>query len=191
MRRGAAGGGALFLSGSVIASLAGSAGAATVPDNDLAHLRLLIGAELLAIDFQTRAPASGKLSGARAALLKQMLADEQAHYQGLSNLMAGAGQVAATSDDINFAYPKGSFDSEASIMKLAGTLEDLTLGAYLGAVQNVQTPQLRLPIGQIAANEAQHVSALALSTGRSPIGRAFAPSLQIGAVSTALDAYES
>ena len=120
-----------------------------------------------------------------------MLADEHAHYQGLATLMTGAGQVPATSDDINFAYPKGSFDSEASIMKVADTLENLTLGAYLGAVQNVQTPQLRLPIGQIAANEAQHVSALAVSAGRPPIGRAFAPSLQIGAVSAALDAYES
>ena len=48
-------------------------------------------------------------------------------------------------------------------MKLAASLEDLTLGAYLGAVENVQTPQLRLPIGQIAANEAQHVSALAVA----------------------------
>jgi hypothetical protein len=191
LRRGAAGGGALLLSASAMSALAGSAAASTLPDNDLSYLRLLIGAELLAIDFQTQAPAGGKLSAASAALFKQMLADEHAHYQGLATLMTGAGQVPATSDDINFAYPKGSFDSEASIMKLADTLENLTLGAYLGAVQNVQIPQLRLPIGQIAANEAQHVSALAVSAGRPPIGRAFAPSLQIGAVSAALDAYES
>ena len=76
-------------------------------------------------------------------------------------------------------------------MKLAVSFEDLTLGAYLGAVQNVQAPQLRLPIGQIAANEAQHVSALAVSAGRPAIGSAFAPSLQIDAVSTALDNYET
>ena len=191
LRRGAAGGGALLLSGSAISALAGSAAAATIPDNDLSYLRLLIGTELLAIDFQTQALTSGKLAAAPSSLFKQMLADEQAHYHGLANLLTGAGQVPATSDDINFAYPKGSFDSEASIMKLAGTLEGLALGAYLGAVQNVQTPQLRLPIGQIAANEAQHVSALAVSAGRPPIGRAFAPSLQIGAVSAALDTYES
>ncbi len=191
LRRGAAGGGALLLSGSAVSALTGSAAAATVPDNDLAYLRLLIGAELLAVDFQTQALASGMLTSAPSALLKQMLADEQAHYQGLANLMTGAGQVPATSDDINFAYPKGSFDSAGSITKLAGTLEDLMLGAYLGAVQSVQTPRLRLPIGQIAANEAQHVSALAVSAGRPPIGRAFAPSLQIGAVSATLDTYES
>ena len=120
-----------------------------------------------------------------------MLADEKAHYNSLSTLITGAGQVPATSDDINFTYPKRSFGSEASMLKLASSIETLTLGAYLGAVENIQTPQLRLPIGQIAANEAQHVSAMAVAAGKPIIGRAFAPALQIDAVSAALDAYES
>ena len=77
------------------------------------------------------------------------------------------------------------------MLKLATSLETLTLGAYLGAVENIQTAQLRLPIGQIAANEAQHVSALADAAGKPIIGRPFAASLQIDAVSAALDAYES
>ena len=191
LRRGAAGGGALLLSGSAVSALASSAAAATISDNDLSYLRVLIGAELLDIDFQTQALASGKLDSASSSLFRQMLGDENAHYRGLSNLMTGAGQVPATSDDITFTYPRGSFDSQASIMKLADSLEDLTLGGYLGAVQNVQAPQLRLPIGQIAANEAQHVSALAVSAGRPAIGSAFAPSLQIDAVSAALDDYET
>jgi len=191
LRRGVAGGGALLLSGSAASVFATAAGAAAIPDNDLAHLRLLVGAELLATDFQTQALASGKLKPARATAVKQMLADERAHYNSLSRLISAAGQVAVTSDDINFAYPKRSFGSEASILRLAASLEALTLGAYLGAVENVQTPQLRLPIGQIAANEAQHVSAVAAASGKPIIGRAFAPALPIAAVSTALDAYES
>ncbi len=191
LRRGAAGGGVLLLSGSAVSALAGSAAAATISDNDLSNLRMLIGAELLEIDFQTQALASGKLDSASTALLKEMRADEDAHYRGLVSLMEGAGQVPATADDITFTYPRGSYDSQAAIMKLADTLEDLTLGAYLGAVQNVQAPQLRLPIGQIAANEAQHVSALAVDAGRPPIGSAFAPSLQIDAVTAVLDDYET
>ena len=107
LRRGAAGGGALLLSGSAVSALAGSAAAATVPDNDLSYLRMLIGAELLAVDFQTQALASGKLDRAPTALLKQMLADEHAHYQGLANLMTGAGQVPATSDDITLHLSEG------------------------------------------------------------------------------------
>ena len=50
---------------------------------------------------------------------------------------------------------------------------------------------MRLPIGQIAANEAQHASALAALGGRPAIGKAFAPALPIGAVSDALDEFES
>lgn len=191
MRRGAAGGGTLLLSGSAVSVLARSAAAATISDNDLSYLRVLIGAELLQVDFQTTALVSSKLDSTSSKLFKDLLGDENAHLRGLSNLMTGAGQVPATADDITFSYPKGSFDSQAAIMKLAESLEELTLGAYLGAVQNVQTPQLRLPIGQIAANEAQHVSALAVALGRPAIGSAFAPSLQIGAVSAALDTYEA
>jgi hypothetical protein len=190
LRRGVAGGGALLLSGSAVSAFAGVAGAATAPDGDLTYLRL-VGVELLAADFQAQALASGKLTSARAAATRQMLADEKAHYRSLSTLITGAGQVPATSDDINFTYPKRSFDSEASMLKLATSLETLTLGAYLGAVENIQTAQLRLPIGQIAANEAQHVSALADAAGKPIIGRPFAASLQIDAVSAALDAYES
>jgi Ferritin-like domain len=191
VRRGVAGGGLMLASGPVWAALAQAASAATLPDGDLSYLRLLIAAELLEADFQTQALASGKLSSRGSAVLRQMAADEKAHSTGLANLMLAAGQTPATSDDIDFAYPKGAFSSAASILNQAERLERLVLGAYLGALENVETPQLRLPFGQIAANEAQHTGALAALAGRQMIGPAFAPSLQMAAVSDALDAYES
>ena len=191
-RRGAVGGGALLVSASGFSALAGTAQAAAPPDADLAYLRLLIAAELLAIDFQTQALASRKLhhDGA-AALIKKMRTDENAHYTKLAAELTAAGQTPATSADIDFTYPKGSFRTQASIVRLAGRLERLMVGAYLGAVENVETQDLRLSIGQIAANEAQHEGALAALAGRSVIGKAFAPAMQIGAVSDALDGYES
>ena len=70
-------------------------------------------------------------------------------------------------------------------------VERLMVGAYLGAVENVETADVRLPIGQIAANEAQHAGALAALHGESVIGKAFAPAMSIGEVSNALDEYES
>jgi rubrerythrin len=196
LRRGAVGGGALLVSASGLAGFAGTADAAAEatapPDADLAYLRLLIAAELLAIDFQTHGLASRKLrhDGA-AALIKKMRADETAHYTKLAALMTAAGQTPATSADIDFTYPKGSFRSQASILKLAARLERVMVGAFVGAVENLETPDLRLPIGQIAANEAQHEGALAALEGRSVVGKAFAPALQIGAVSDALDEFES
>lgn len=192
LRRGAVGGGALLVSASGLSAFAGTASAAAPPDADLAYLRLLIAAELLGIDFQTHALASRKLhkEGA-AALIRRMRTDENAHYLSLAAVLTAAGQTPATSADIDFTYPKGAFRSQVSILRLAGRIERLMVGAYLGAVENVETPELRLPLGQIAANEAQHVGALEGLAGRSVIGKAFVPAVQMGAVSDALDEFES
>jgi Ferritin-like domain len=192
LKRGALGGGALLVSASGFSAFAEAASADTIPDGDLAYLRLLIAAELLALDFQTHALAGRKLrhNGA-AGVIRRMRADENAHYAHLADLLNAAGQTPANAADIDFSYPRGSFRSQASILKLAGRLEQLMVGAYVGAVENVETPGLRLPIGQIAANEAQHAAALAGLTGREVIGKAFAPALQMGAVSDALDEFES
>ena len=191
LRRGVVGGGALLVSASGLSGLADVASAATTPDADLAYLRLLIAAELLAIDFQTQALRSGKLRHSATSVVRQIRSDEKAHYASLAAVMTAAGQTPATAGDIDFSYPKGSFRSRASILRLAGSIEHLLLGGYLGAIENVETPDLRLPIGQIAANEAQHSGALAALAGRPVIGRAWAPALSIAAVSDALDRFES
>ena len=192
LKRGAVGGGALLVSVSGFAAVAEAASADTIPDADLAYLRLLLAAELLAVDFQTRALGSSELHGHAAhSVFRRIRADERAHYSRLASLLTAAGQTPATSGDIDFSYPKGSFRSRASIVKLAGRLEHLMVGAYVGAVENVETPAIRLPVGQIAANEAQHSGALAALSGRSVIGKAFAPAMQMGAVSDALDEFES
>jgi rubrerythrin len=192
VKRGAFGGGALLVSASGFSVFAEVASADTIPDGDLAYLRLLVAAELLAVDFQAKALHSRKLrhDGA-SAVFRRMRADERAHYAHLANMLTAAGQTPATADDIDFTYPKGSFRSRSFILKLAGRLEHLLVGAYLGAVENLATPALRLPIGQIAANEAQHAGAVAALGGRSVIGKALAPALQIGSVSDALDEFES
>jgi rubrerythrin len=191
LRRGALGGGALLVSASGFSALAGAASADTIPDADLAYLRLLIAGELLALDFQDNALASGLLRHDARPLFRRMRADEKAHYEKLATVMTAAGQTPATSGDIDFSYPKRTFHGEASIVRLAGQIERLLLGAYLGAVESLVTAELRLPIGQVAANEAQHASALAGLAGGAVIGRAFAPALQMAAVSDALDRFES
>jgi hypothetical protein len=173
------------------AVLAGPAEAMTFPDSDLSNLRLLVGAELLALDYQGQALSGGHLSAPASALFTQAVAADTAHYNGLVDLLGKGNVVAATADDIDFAYPKGSFDSEAAILKLADQIQALALGAYIGALENIQTPLLRLPVAQIAANEAQHVAALGALAGKPVLGRAFGPALQIDAVSAALSDFES
>jgi hypothetical protein len=163
----------------VAGALPGVARAAAPADADLAYLRLLVGVELLTLDFAAR-----HLAAARA--LKQIHAHDTAHYRGLASLLAAAGQQAATPADVDFAYP-----ASVRPLELGRRLKALALGAYLGAVEAVQSPRLRLPIGQIAAAEAQHAGVLAQLAGKDPIGRAFAEALPIERVSAALDEYES
>jgi hypothetical protein len=169
--------------------LAGPARAATLPDGDLAYLRVLVAAELLKLDVEARAHV--KVRAQAAGVLRQMRSDDRAHYAALAALLNGAGQPPATAADIDFSYPKASFRSAGSVLALASKVATLTLGAYLGALRDVQTPDLRLPLGQIAANEAQHVGALEHLRGEPPIGAAFARSLRIDAASAGLGEYES
>ena len=184
------GGAALFASSAVAAWLAGEA-AAAAPDNDLAYLRLLIGAELLAADFQDQALASGKLDSrvgrARQADARRREGALQRPRARWSRRRPGARPppTTSTSPTRRAASPR-----QASILKLALADRDAARSAPTSARSRTsQTPQLRLPIGQIAANEAQHVSALAAV--RRPAGRSGARSRrrsQIDAVSAALDA---
>ena len=183
--------GAVLLASGGILGRAGRADAATLPDADLAYLRLLIGVELLKIDYGVRAVTAKRLGTAAQGVVKRLALHDKRHYIGLAALVTGAGQTPATSDDVDFAYRRGSFSTEGATLRLGRKLAMLALGAYLGAVQNVQTPELRLPLAQIAANEAQQASAFGQLLGGHVVGSAFAASLQIDAVSAALDEYES
>jgi hypothetical protein len=191
--RGAKGGAALLLAGSVAGSLVDSAAAAadTVPDSDLAYARLLVGAELLGLDFYTRAIASKRFSGDPLGSLKRARLNEREHYNRVSEILSGAGQTPAVASDFDFSYPKGAFASKSSIAKLGVRLEAAFMGAYLGAVEGLQTNSLKQPVAQIAANEAEHLSVFMRLSGRSPIGIALPRPLTIDEASNALDVFTS
>jgi Ferritin-like domain len=190
--RGAKGGAALLLAGSFAESLVGSAAAAdTVPDSDLAYARLLVGGELLALDFYARAIASKRLHGDALAAVKRARLNERAHYNTMSEILNGAGQTPAVASDFDFTYPKGAFASKSAIARLGVALEAAFIGAYLGAVEGLQTDALKLPVAQIAANEAEHLSAFMRLSGRSPIGIALPRRLTIDQASNAFDVFTS
>jgi hypothetical protein len=177
--------------GSAYAAFAASARADTLPDGDLATLRLLITVELLGGDFYTNAVAADPYRGAAAKELKLALANEREHYAALSAIFTSAGQVPATADDIDFSYPKGAFKTTGAVTKLAVTLETLFLGAYLGAAAGVQTATLVRPVAQIAANQAQHLSVFSQLLGRSGFKAAMPAPLTIDVVTQALAEYTS
>ena len=107
--RGAKGGAALLLTGSLAGSLVDSAAAAdTVPDGDLAYARLLVGAELLGLDFYARAIASKRLRGDALGSLKRARLNEREHYNKMSGILTGAGQTPAVAVGLRLLLSKGS-----------------------------------------------------------------------------------
>jgi hypothetical protein len=189
--RGAKAGAAVIVAGSFAGSFVRSASAAAIPDADLAYARLLVGVELLALDFYTKATAAKQLGPDATKIVKRAFFNEQEHYAAVSGVLIGAAQTAAAPADFDFAYPAQTFDSEGSIVKLAVELETTFLGAYLGAVDALQTAALKLPVARIAASEAQHVGAFTELEGRDPFGLSFPNALTIDQASSALDAYTS
>jgi Ferritin-like domain len=195
---GVRGGAALLVTGSVFGALADTSTAAppsgapgVVPAGDLAYARMLIGVELLAIDFYTNAIASkhlrsGTLDDARVALI-----NETEHYAYLANVLTAVGQTALTGADVNFSYPAGSFYSAEAVTGLAVILELLSLGAYLGTAGNLTNAVLQSAVAQITANEAQHFAAFASRSGDPAFHDAFPGALTIAEASDALATYTS
>jgi hypothetical protein len=186
LSRSAKGGVAVLAAGSAFGALAGTARADTIPDGDLAYLRMLISTELLGADFYKNAVAADPYRGAAAKELKLALANESAHYRTLSTIVSNAGQVPATGDDIDFSYPAGAFATTGGVTKLAVALETLFLGAYLGASAGIQTISLMQPIAQIAANQAQHLTVFSQLLGRSGFTAAMPAPLTIDVATQAL-----
>jgi hypothetical protein len=186
---GARRGAALIVAGGAFGALAAPASADPLSDNDLAFARLLVGTELLSIDFYQRALAAGKFRAVGHKYIRTVLVNEQDHYRSVSGILTGAGYVPATADDFTFTYPKGSFATRVSIARLGRELETLALGSYLGAVAGVQSPILLQPLARIGASEAQHLSLWGLELGGHPVSNAFPAPLTIDQVSDAMDAF--
>jgi Ferritin-like domain len=186
---GARRGAALLVAGGAFGALAETASADPLSDNDLAFARLLVGAELLSVDFYTRAMNAQKFKAVGHKYIRTVLGNEQDHYRSVGGILSGAGYTPATADDFEFTYPKGSFATRVSIAKLGRELETLVLGSYLGAVAGVQAQILLQPLARIGASEAQHLTMWGLELGGHPVSNAFPAPLTIDQVSDAMDAY--
>jgi hypothetical protein len=179
----------VLVGGAVLGPLVEEAAADPIPAADIAYVRLLVGTELLASDFYQQAIAASASSAAVTNRLKRAYFNEQEHYQSVAGIVSGTGAVPATSADIDFSYPKGSFETQASIEKLALQLENMMLGAYLGAIGGIATNSIKTGLAQIAACEAQHVSYFSSATGGKIFNLSFPPALTIDQASDALDAF--
>jgi rubrerythrin len=148
---GCAGGLALVAGGSLLAAAAGPAlGQAT---GDVAIAKLAATAELLAIDVYGRAIRTGFFTGDVLGYLQGARQNEQDHYDALAEVLG-----AEAPKGVRFRYPMGTFASAKSIAATGVALETAFVGAYLGAVDALESNDLKAVAGQIGANEAQHLT---------------------------------
>ncbi len=190
LKRGAVGGGAFLVAATGLEAFAPAALAGGAPDGDLAYLRLLIAAELLAHDFYGRVLSDGSLRRPDSAVARRIRSDEHEHYVLLAALMTADGQTPATAADIDFSYPAGTFASGRSVIGFAKHLERILVGAYVDALEHVQTPGYRVATARILASEAQHHGAVAALEGEPVIAKLPTP-FRMDAMSNFLDRYES
>lgn len=174
-----------LLGAAAVAAVAGGLPASArsaPPEADLAWIRLLIAAELLGIDFYTE--YASKLPAAARRDARRILSDERVHYRALSQLISAYGGIPATRADIEFTYPS------VPAPEIALRIERLLTGAYTGAAAAIEDESLRLPVTQIAVNEAQHAAVWARFEGRNIVGSPFAPALSLDEATGVLGLYE-
>jgi hypothetical protein len=180
------------VAGTAVAALAPVAAADPLSDNDLAIARVLVAAELLGIDFYQQSLDAKKLDKDDTKRFAQILSNEKEHYQSVAQILSGAGQVPATSLDIDMSYPKGTFDSADSINKQAQEIETIMLGCCLGAVAGFQAVAIAAGVATIGASEAQHVAFFQTKLTGKPFALAFpGPPLNFDAATAALDKYQT
>jgi len=191
LKRGARGGAGLAVAGGAFATLAAAASADPLSAQDLAYVRLLVGAELLASDFYGQAIAASNTSASTMSYLKRAYFNEQEHYQSVAGILIGAGVTPAVSGDIEFAYPAGTFADQASIVKAANSLEAIVLGSYLGAMGGMASNAYKTGLAQIAACEAQHASFFTTQMGGKAFNLSFPPALTIEQATAGMAAFTS
>jgi hypothetical protein len=125
-------------------------------DVDIANFALTL--EYLEADFYTKAVDSGVLSGDALGVVTNLRDHENAHVDAITSLLKGAGAQPVAKPE--FTYPAGAFDSQDSILQLAGTFEPVGVGAYIGAAPLITSPDILAAAGSIEGVEGEHVVAV-------------------------------
>jgi hypothetical protein len=157
-------------------------------DLELAWLRLLTTLELLLVDFYGRVLQTSRLRAPGRDTARRALFNEREHLAAVSSLLAGAGRTPPTAADVDFSYPKRTFAAPAHA---AVTLERLATGSYLGALGDLTSSSLVLPLARIGANEAQHLSAYSSEATGHALGSSFGAPLALADASNGLAEFTS
>ena len=94
---------------------------------------------------------------------REIAANEASHVQALETLISGAGGTLPAA--INYRFPANVFISPVAFTWFGHTLEDIGIGAYLGAVGAIKSGDIRRAAASIYGSETRHASILRLLGG--------------------------
>jgi hypothetical protein len=128
---------------------------------DLGIVGYALTLEYLETDFYKKAIASGKLKGKALEAAKLFGSEEAQHVQALEGALKKAGGKLPPKPKTKFPLK-----DQASILKLAATVENLGAAAYLGQAGRIKDKDILAAALSIHTVEARHASTLNAVTGQ-------------------------
>lgn len=129
---------------------------------DLGILNYALTLEYLETAFYEDVVKSGLFNGSALATIKTFGSQEAQHVAALTAAIKKSGGTPAPKPKTHFPLTSAS-----SVLKLAGTVENLGAAAYLGQAGNIQDPAVLASALAIHTVEARHASALNTLLGQS------------------------
>ena len=161
------------------------------PVSDLDIVRFALTMERLEAAFYAQVVGAHKerayLPERSFALAQQLAVAEAEHVTALEGVLSGAGvEVPATP---NFAFPREVFVSPVGYAWFAHTIEEIGVGAYLGAVGDIQSDAIRKSAAAIYGAETRHAAILRTLAGFEFAPRYFESPLSVEQVTTLITPY--
>jgi rubrerythrin len=155
----------------------GNAGAGTTPTSTTSDANADVDVLNNAIDLENTAIAiyavgAKILQGDALTVGKLFLTQEEAHANSLSTAV---GQLGGTPNQPQTDYSSaiGHPRTQADFLRLAVTIENTAISAYLNAIPKLTDPSLRQTVASILTSEAEHVSVLRTRLGLPAVPAAF------------------
>jgi rubrerythrin len=167
LMRGALAAGALYGAGAV-GPWVGRALAQTTSDADLEILKFALVLEEVESAFYVAARKTVSLTNDLRRLTTEFGEHEKAHAKVLRDTMSQLGGEPPDAPKVKFGL-----SDQASFLRVAVQLEEIGVGAYIGAAPEFTTPDLINAAGAIAQVEARHAATLRLAAGEDPAPNAF------------------
>jgi hypothetical protein len=155
---------------STIAGIALAEGAAQT-DGDLGILNFALTLEHFENALYRGILSTGLLTGKALQYAKAYGAHESTHVTALTDTITKLGGTPVKEQS---AYNWPALTTEAEIIKLLATVEDVGASAYLGAAPLVKSPDLLTVAVQIHTVEAEHATAFRFLSGQDAVPFAFA-----------------